>query len=323
VGWPELVSAPTPPFAIEDCRANQAIAIYNSGAPLAKTHIFTANLTAICEWDGSQWTLLGRLQNPNHYPYEHADVLMTTFEGNLLVGGVFQSVVGSAATVLVNNLALWDGSQWQAFGSSLGGSFDPDSPTEVNDLYLSPYGLFVVGNFTTAGGKESLGFGRWAPASRNFVVNTQGVTVFGLADGITYQFPAGSFSQVAVFSHTDLAPGQTPPLNSIQAAVSALATHNLRSTGIFFQDSATYQAGGGPATLLKPVTLTIPYTDLQVFGFPAAMLGLYSWNGSQWVREPTSTVQLDQHTVTASPDHLGIFALLAEPKVNFLPALFR
>jgi len=50
-------------------------------------------------------------------------------------------------------VAKWDGSNWSALGSGLGGG--DASGTSVNAVTLSGSNLFVGGRFTTAGGKVS------------------------------------------------------------------------------------------------------------------------------------------------------------------------
>ena len=52
-------------------------------------------------------------------------------------------------------------------------------------------------------------------------------------------------------------------------------------------------------------------------------LALYRWDGSQWVKELSSVVDVDANTVTATPDRLGLWAVLGETRRLFLPVTLR
>ena len=52
-------------------------------------------------------------------------------------------------------------------------------------------------------------------------------------------------------------------------------------------------------------------------------LALYSWDGNQWVKEPTSVVSEAANTVTATPAHLSLWAVLGETKWVYLPLVMR
>ena len=52
-------------------------------------------------------------------------------------------------------------------------------------------------------------------------------------------------------------------------------------------------------------------------------LAFYTWDGSQWVKEASSTSDAAAHTVTAVPDHLGLFAVLGQTQRLFLPLVRR
>ena len=67
----------------------------------------------------------------------------------LYVGGEF-SVVGN---VLANNIAKWDGTQWQPLGSGI--------DDEVRTLTVYNGELIAGGDFNTAGGKEANRIARW------------------------------------------------------------------------------------------------------------------------------------------------------------------
>jgi hypothetical protein len=52
------------------------------------------------------------------------------------------------------------------------------------------------------------------------------------------------------------------------------------------------------------------------------MLGLYWWDGLRWVKEPTNRVNLVANTVTATPEHTSLWAVLAQRKQQiFIPVI--
>jgi hypothetical protein len=69
---------------------------------------------------------------------------LATSGGDLYAGGYFTTAGGAAA----NHLAKWDGSNWSALGSGLGGGVVRAQAVLGNDLY-------VGGTFTSVGSKVS------------------------------------------------------------------------------------------------------------------------------------------------------------------------
>ncbi|MFQ5813915.1 MAG: hypothetical protein ACE5I2_12135, partial [Anaerolineae bacterium] len=96
-------------------------------------------------------------------------------------------------------------------------------------------------------------------------------------------------------------------------------------TGIdhFFEVSAVYGSTGQPAQPTRSYTVTVGYTDAEKGPAIEDTLALYSWDGSQWVREPTSVVDTDNNTVTATPEHFSLWAVLGETRRMFLPVVLR
>jgi len=69
--------------------------------------------------------------------------------GDLIAGGSF----ATAGEVIVNNIARWDGSEWQAIGSGMN---MPVESFAAQDGYL-----IAGGEFTTAGGVAASRIARW------------------------------------------------------------------------------------------------------------------------------------------------------------------
>jgi peptide/nickel transport system substrate-binding protein len=123
------------------------------------------------------------------------------------------------------------------------------------------------------------------------------VSLDGLA---TLDTPAGAFTDTALLQYTPWLPtSQTGLVNS----------------GRTFMLSAIDNTGN-PLTFNSELTATLTITynhySLAVLDSFAPGLGLYYWDGSQWVLEPTSTIDLENQTVTAHINRLGVWALLSE-----------
>src|SRR6266568_2956678 len=74
--------------------------------------------------------------------------------GNLYIGGNF-SVAGD---VFANGIAKWDGNNWSALGSGMGGGLPS---TYVFALAVSGTDLYAAGNFTNAGGSAANNIAKW------------------------------------------------------------------------------------------------------------------------------------------------------------------
>lgn len=102
-------------------------------------------------WDGTAWSQL----NSSIVGTVHA--LHALPGGELLAGGSFTSIDGVAA----ENLAIWDGTSWAAFGGGVSGV-----GARVSEFATLPNGDLVVGGtFATAGGVVANNIARWDGAS--------------------------------------------------------------------------------------------------------------------------------------------------------------
>ena len=104
---------------------------------------------------------------------------------------------------------------------------------------------------------------------------------------------------------------------------SAPSTGDLIGIDHFFEVTAVYSGTNQPAQPTQPYTLTVQYTDQEKGPAIEDTLALYSWDGSQWVKEPSSVVDAAQNMVTASPDHFTVWAVLGETHRVFLPLVTK
>lgn len=83
-------------------------------------------------------------------PSPYVRSLAVTPKGDLLVGGLFQSIGGVPAL----NIARWDGSTWSELGGGINGT--------VAHIAIAPNGdVLAGGTFTQAGGVPALNIARW------------------------------------------------------------------------------------------------------------------------------------------------------------------
>lgn len=88
--------------------------------------------------------------------YERAEInVISLVDGNLYVGGKFNRIGGIEA----NNIAKWDGDNWQALGSGI--EDDPYQNATVRAIAVMGDDLFAGGNFSHAGGVPVNHIAKW------------------------------------------------------------------------------------------------------------------------------------------------------------------
>jgi len=92
-------------------------------------------------------------------------------------------------------------------------------------------------------------------------------------------------------------------------------------SGLFLINGLVYEikaerGGKFITTFDKPLILIFTYTDEQTEGLDENSLKIYYWNGENWIVLENSKVDVDNNTITASIDHLTLFALIGS-KIGF------
>jgi PKD repeat protein/Tol biopolymer transport system component len=137
------------------------------------------------------------------------------------------------------------------------------------------------------------------------VIPTSGGSMHSWAYHTSLTFPQGAFTDTVVVTFTGYYPGRHP-----------LPT-NLTGTNQFFDATAVYSSTGQPAQPVQPYTVTVEYSEAETGTAIEEALGLYWWSGSAWSQEGiTSSVDVDNDTVTARVDHLSSFAVLGETSIQ-------
>jgi oligopeptide transport system substrate-binding protein len=142
-------------------------------------------------------------------------------------------------------------------------------------------------------------------------INTGGGSLDSYSGDTTIQVPAGGFTEPVTLTYSP-AYGNPPGGNLI-------GIHHL------FSATAVYSSSGLPASLSpgQAYTITVQYTDAEAGSAIEDTLALYYWDGTQLVKEPSSTVDTAANLVTATPDHLSRWVVLGETHLLYLPLVVR
>jgi hypothetical protein len=120
-------------------------------------------------------------------------------------------------------------------------------------------------------------------------------------------FPSGAFTQTVYVTYRQLFYGE-----NIGELVGVEHTFDLRA--VYFDTGAAADLAPG-----QTFTITIHYSDEEKGAVIENTLALYNWDGISWVKEATSTLDPVNNLITATPNHLSLWAVLGETNRVFLP----
>jgi len=141
------------------------------------------------------------------------------------------------------------------------------------------------------------------------VITSTGGGLTSTFDSTTYLFPSGAFTDTVLITHTVI--------------FSSTSSSSLEGIGHSFDITGVYSGTGQAAQPTEPYTITVQYTDEQKGAVNESTFAFYYWDGSQWVKEPTSTVNVDSNTVTATPSHFSAWIVMGEIRRVYLPIIKR
>jgi hypothetical protein len=101
---------------------------------------------------------------------------------------------------------------------------------------------------------------------------------------------------------------------------------DMRNVGVFYELGAAYAGNHQPARPQPGQHYTVRVNYQQEYvptDINEAGLAVYYWNGSAWIRELSSFVDVVANTVTASPNHFSLWAVLYREGGVYLPILFK
>ena len=192
---------------------------------------------------------------------------------------------------------------------------DPANPaqdghysTKANQVAISGFYVYVT---TVVEGYGMLILWFAPPVSASIPAN--GGSFTSEADHTAYTFPTGAFTDTVIITHTARFIGEVP------------SPGNLVGIRHFFDVTAVYSSTGQLAQIAsgQTYTLTVQYTDAERGPAIESTLALYYWDGSQWVKEPSSVVDTVNNVVTAAPGHISKWAVLGETRRVYLPLVLK
>lgn len=132
-------------------------------------------------------------------------------------------------------------------------------------------------------------------------------------DEVTYSFGAGTFNGSTRLIHVPLYPGRLPaPPEGLMGVMRA------------FDVLAVDAISDAPVVPALAYTVEISYDGWYGKILDETTLALYAWDGSQWVKELSSTVDVQANVVTAHPTHFSRWQVLGKPIFRaYLPVLTR
>jgi len=212
------------------------------------------------------------------------------YAARVVVAGDYAYVTGWSAGLRIINIA------------------DPAHPTEAGFYDTPGYAsdVAVLGNSVYVADSDGGLVVLWFAPSVSVSISTSGGSLASPRDSTAYTFPAGTFTDTVVITHTSRSPINAPSLGT------------LVGIGHVFDLAAAYSSTGQPAQPApgKTYTVTVQYTDAEKGSAIESTLGLYHWDYNQWMREPTSVVDIAANTVTATPNHFSLWAVLGDAGVD-------
>jgi hypothetical protein len=142
--------------------AVRALHVHNGALYAGGDFFISGGIQYIARWDGTNWQPLG---TPAQNGTSTAVYSMTSFGGNLVVGGYFQFVNGNTVPTSAR-VASWNGSTWSAIGS--GGNNGVEALTVFNGE------LYAGGVFTQMSGTPNI----------NRIARWTGSAWVGMGDGL-------------------------------------------------------------------------------------------------------------------------------------------
>ena len=236
--------------------------LYIGGSFTAVGDIFATN---VAKWNGTNWSALGFSITGSSFGLGPVNAL--AFSGNTLyVGGSFTNACGIPA----NRIVQWDGTNWSALGSGLGGGGWSPTFISPNVLALAVSGndLYAGGWFTTAGDTDAYYVAKWDGSSWSTLGSGMDLVVGALAISGTDLYAGGRFTTADGIVCNGIAKwdgngwsalgsgvsGDAGPVNSATTRVYSLAT------------SGTDLYAGGRFTHANGILVN----------------GIAKWDGSAW-----------------------------------------
>lgn len=244
--------------------------------------------TNVAKWNGTNWSALGFSITGWG---AGGGVNALAFSGNTLyVGGSFTNACGIPA----NRIVQWDGTNWSALGSGLGGGGWPQTGIRpwVLALAVSGSDLYAGGWFTTAGDTDASYVAKWDGSSWSPLGSGMDTAVGTLAVSGTDLYAGGQFTTADGIVCNGIAKWDGSGWSALGSGVSGDAG-SVRSLAI----SGTELYAGGRFTHANGILVN----------------GIAKWDGNTWsplgsgMETYTSDGRGGTFTTIVGPDSLVMF----------------
>lgn len=301
----------TTPVTITDEALSGLSVTQDSPTPLGQLTTLTATVSSGSNvsyaWDFGDGTAGSGASTPHLYP------AIGTYTASVTVTNSTNIVTTSTVVTIVNPPIT-------------GLSITTDSPTPLaHPTHLTATVASGGGiSYTWSFGDGTFGSGEATAHTYPFVgsytvivtaSNETNVMTASTAVTITAMVPPGVDVNVTLIGGGTI----TIPTNTFTDTVTLIYTpHPITNTGdlnhvgLFYTLDAIYP-NGDPAQPQpgQRYTITLAYQQADVPpGINEADLALYFWDGAAWIKEESSVVDPEANTITATPDHFSLWAIL-------------
>ena len=291
--WEEI-EWPGVPGCLECCWGNWPVGNVWDLAADDQGHIWVADgLCGAAGYDGSQWTV--------------CDVGDSSCPLSEITGSPDDGMRSVAVDEYGNK---WFGTRHNRGVARLDGYTDWTLFAQVDDPWLTTSDIETIdfdvfGNGWFAG--SSISQYVVPGSSSGYVLSSSGGTVHSPDRLAKADFPAGS---VAQDTEVTITPANSPPTG-----------HKF---GVYIFDMSAVVSGTTNAVTSTsgPYSMTVKYTSQTKRAAIEDTIGLYSWDGSEWVDEG-GTLVTETSTVSASLDHMTYFGLLGDTHHAYVPVTLR
>jgi hypothetical protein len=229
--------------------------------------------------------------------YDSRRVFVTAFDGfyNDPDQGLYLTLIYD--DMVVDSIQLMPG--YDEYNGVRGMAFDP----YTNRLYLTVADTIMV---------VEVNYGA-PPAPPPLISTSTTITPAGGSlttpdEVVQLDFPAGAVSLPTTVTYTETTTAPAGELYGVH----------------FFDLTAVISGTTTPVTSFnQPYTVTVNYSPSEAGPAIDTTLGLYWWDGFQWVREPSSSVDVSNQQVVATPNHMTLFAVLGETRRVLLPMVIQ
>lgn len=217
----------------------------------------TLTVNNITRWDGSEWHELdGGVDAYDEWelPTPGEVKAIAVDKPYIYVAGRFDTVRRGAMPV--NNIARWDGAEWQPMENGLqgDGSGQPPDLGEVNTLVVGFNGLYAGGRFVRSGSTQMNGVARWdgvvwRDVGGSLAATGDRVQVYALALNGPDLYVGGRFDRAGEVNAKNIAVwtgmlGQWIPFG--EGSSTPVRTLDVYGTTVYASGSFTSPTGGKP-----------------------------------------------------------------------------